>query len=223
MCILIKITNKESFSKEEFYQAWKSNPDWWWIAFRKNKDKKLSIWKFMSVDEMYSVYERIPLNEWDEIILHFRIWTSWTKDEYNVHPFKLNNKTVLFHNWVIQSPTPRDNMSDTHTLSDNIEKLKLTNDEIFEDDWVIDMLLKHKINWYNKFIIISTSHPAKIYWSNLWHYRDWNWFSNNSYKIYKTPAKIYNFPDDEDNSWYYQDYYKPIKKEIKKEVAITYY
>jgi predicted glutamine amidotransferase len=211
MCILIR-NIWDKITKEEFDNCFKANPDWFWCAV-KNK-WNLKYFKSLSQIDSWDYYNEIK--EYEEIILHFRIGTSWTKDLNNVHPFLMNNYTLFFHNGVISSPKPRDEMSDTHTLCDNIYKLKLNTKDIFEDDWVIDNLLNSKVGNYNKFIVINSVTPTKIYWESLWHYREQTWFSNYSYTNKPTYWWYFNF-----QSSYTPSSYTPYKKvftpEYKKE------
>lgn len=183
MCLLL-LHKKEEKKKtklltfKEFQSAWLSNPHWFWMAVV--NDWQFNIYKSRTLYEAWDLYKRATEN-FELIVAHFRMWTSWGYSLDLIHPFNLNKDTYLFHNWVMQIEelTPFD--SDTSSLSKIIFEWKYNNKQIFN---YVPRLLEAIWTW-DKFIIIN----------NKWHYKivnekggswiDNSWFSNSSYKSYK--------------------------------------
>lgn len=174
MCLLALHKWKSKMKKEAFEFAWKRNWDWVGIAFR--RDGKIFTYKTKVLENAWKIYnETIWYNE---LVLHFRMWTSWGNELNMVHPFKMWGNSLLFHNWVLNGMPIIDGGSDTYSMAKQVELMNLSEDEI--QNWlVVKRYIESYINWYNKFLVISPKH-TRLYWEHLWY---WNtkkdiWYSN---------------------------------------------
>lgn len=179
MCLLVyekKWTRR--LSKDEFNSAWNINSDWVGIllkrwsnlAVRKVEDREVAWWLYNSVNEL----------DYEELIIHFRMWTSWGKGVDKIHPFTIADNTYLFHNWVIAVWQPA-NKSDTEHLADIIKSIAPREELLFSR--ISDDI--KKIGWtYNKFIIASPR-GIKIINEDAGHWNEGTWYSNYWYTVRK--------------------------------------
>ena len=89
--VALNSLSKNQIYKEQsgsFYEAFKSNPDWVWILVRNWKEIKT--YKFKNATSAWKFYS--ALEEYTEIVIHFRLWTSWWLDYDMMHPFPLWEK-----------------------------------------------------------------------------------------------------------------------------------
>lgn len=186
MCLLVYQMGKEKMKDESFKEAFKTNSDWVGILVR-NHNWDIKINKYKSVDLALKEYKEIKDEEYKDIVIHFRMWTSWGKDYDMMHPFSLWAKSWgwLFHNWVIsEAKVPRlEWMSDTASLAEYIKGMELNEKQLYSR-W-IQLLFRNIMTDYDKFLVISKNN-IRIYWEHKWHWNRGLWYSNDTYKVYNT-------------------------------------
>ena len=203
MCFLAKITNKKAFTEEMFNECWRINHDGMWMLIQ-NKDGTARIYKNMNKEESLKEYIAVQNNEEvSTIIIHFRMWTGWGVNIDNVHPFYITKWIVLFHNWINSDYKPTATECDTALLAKELWKIYKWPFDSFINNQVIKSALH---STYNKYIIATTNNSI-IFNENLWHWSEWNWYSNYNYRTYDNFYSNYN---------YNYNYVAPTKKEEEK-------
>ena len=202
MCLLVLQTEKTKMKKASFYEAYKSNRDWIWLLIRK-PNKEIKVYKFMSIDLAWQKYDELKDDEYNLISIHFRFATSWWVNYEMMHPFSLwaKNWWWLLHNWVIaENIIPKIKwMSDTASLAEYINQSNFTEKQLYS--YPIRWFL-HNVCWtYNKFLVISPN-KYELYNEKAWHWKDWIWYSNNTYKIYNASFKEIEEEEEEYINWW---------------------
>lgn len=203
MCVIVLQPTGSYISKEVAQACWKTNPDGGGFAFF--NDEGMHIQKYMTFDEFWPAFEQArSLHRERDFLLHFRIATHGTVDVTNVHPFPVDDSTVLAHNGIISSvPDYKDGRSDTRVFIDEV--IPELPDRWFANAYVRDMVG----SWIggSKFAILTP---------NSWHIVNeqkgvWDngmWFSN----MYHVKPKVtYSFPRKEKHP---SEYVRPSKSAV---------
>lgn len=103
--------------------------------------------------------------EWDVIkaigewgIWHYRIGTSGSKIDLNVHPFKIcGDKYLLYHNGVLGEG--KGILSDTHALAKTLKNVSLSSAQ---------SIIAALANTSGKFVIVSVRDPHELYIYGKW-------------------------------------------------------
>jgi hypothetical protein len=206
MCLLvleINWTNK-NLSREEFEKAWNWNPDWFGMAIC--RDSWVEVKKTKELEEAYRLYNKtILLWDYNFIVYHFRLGTSWGYWVNMLHPFNIGKWVEFFHNWVLPFSLPH--KSDTAMLAETLLAIQKGWVNILDNEVAIE-LLDSIADWYNKFILCNKDSYLIIN-EKAWHWIDNSWFSNWGYKVYNHIPWAYNtWYDYEDEDEYKKDYWK---------------
>lgn len=90
-------------------------------------------------------------------IWHYRIATSGSVDENNIHPFRIcGGSYYLYHNGILGAG--KDNLSDTHALADTLMDVSLTTARS----------VVSSLSTSQRFLIVSASNPLEFYLYGAW-------------------------------------------------------
>lgn len=126
MCVIIHQPRGKFLTRDLAWDLWKTNPDGGGFAWLDN-DKKIRVEKFMEFPAYWSRFEtmrsRYPNRDF---LLHMRIATHGSVGIDNVHPFRVNEYTVMAHNGILHGVTSdlkdTDDRTDTEFFVENIVK-----------------------------------------------------------------------------------------------------
>jgi hypothetical protein len=140
----------------------------------------------MDFEVFYERYERtVAQNPTSTFLIHFRIATHGTIDEYNCHPFQINKTQAFIHNGIIPN-MPNDGKldlrSDTRIFKDNVLR-KLP--QGWETNPAIKVLIESAIGM-SKLCVLNIDNTFQIYKEASGHWKDDVWYSNKSYE-YQQP------------------------------------
>ena len=176
MCIaILNLKEADKLSPTTIYNSWENNDMGAGLLW--NKKGKLYNFKTYDYDEFYDKYQEIKDDEnVENIVLHFRIATSGVDGIHNLHPFLVNDDLGFVHNGVISGLGNKD-FSDTHQFNDILKG--------FSHDFVNCATTKSFIEEYisySKLIFLASNGEYNIFNEDLGHWKDGNWYSNDSYK-----------------------------------------
>lgn len=178
MCIIAALNPGKTLSKEVFDRCWDNNPDGFGMSYLYKGTIRIK--KTMDKRAAWSIYHNIeriaPLSA---KILHFRIGTHGIKDEFNCHPFTVNNDLVFAHNGIIKNVPvcPDKYLSDTQIFNNLI--LKNLPDG-FQYNKTYKLLLEKFID-YSKLVFMSSENILTIFNEEAGEWDKGIWFSNKSY------------------------------------------
>lgn len=214
MCIAILNTKKAgSLPKSYIKNSWENNNMGAGLLW--SEDGKLKVFKSYDYNSYLDKYYEIRENKSiGNIVLHFRIATSGYKGEHNLHPFLVNNDLGFVHNGVIFGLGNKE-FSDTYEFNTILGK--------FKHDFTNCDVTKYFISNYigsSKLIFLNSKDEYTIINEENGHWKDDNWFSNDSYKEYndfvyygnkkvdkKTETKYSEFDYvDKDDEWSWDIY-----------------
>lgn len=172
----------------ELIAAWDNNSDGGGFAHFAD-DGSIQVYKTMDLLAFLENYEEAwqKYGQDSPFILHFRLATHGTTDEYNVHPFAVDANTVVAHNGIINTlgQEKTDKRSDTHFFVQ--EYLRRLPERWYEDPFISDMIERY-IGTGSKLVVLTNHESAKspgyIFNQKAGHWRDGMWFSNYSYLGY---------------------------------------
>lgn len=187
MCLLALCKPGYALTKEHIDNAWEANSDGAGFAYIDHAGN-LRVYRSMDQDRFTSVYlETAKMFPESPFLVHFRFGTSGIKDLTNVHPFNLNDLTVMGHNGVLP-------VAATHGRSDT---------KTFVEDWLSELpqlwldtaALRYLIEGFigtDKLVFLTVDPRLEYTWYILNEDRgDWFkdekgkdaiWFSNDGYK-----------------------------------------
>ena len=180
MCIAILNTKKAGrLPKNQIKNSWDNNDMGAGLLW--NKDGKLNVFKSYDYDDYIDKYNALrDDNSINSIVLHFRIATSGYNGEHNLHPFLVDDNVGFVHNGVI-SGLGNKTFSDTYEFNDMLKKYK--------HDFLSCEMSKFFISeyiGYSKLIFLDNKDKHTIINEELGKWTDGNWYSNDSYKEYKS-------------------------------------
>ena len=191
MCVIAHQPIGTTLTRARVKRLWDRNPDGGGFSYV-NPDGELVIGKTMHFTPFWKEYREAykEHGETSDFLLHMRIATHGTVDLSNVHPFQVDDFTVVAHNGVISEATPgkEDTRSDTRVFVEEVLPE-------LPDTWLDNPVL---VKMMEKFIggsklMFLTSNPnlsKKVYILNkrMGSEHDGMWFSN-SYGVSKwTPT-----------------------------------
>lgn len=188
MCIAIYQDPGARLTEDEFRTSWQSNPDGGGLAWLDDTGT-VRTFKSMKLRPMMDKYEQILdlHGAHTPVLVHFRIATHGTVNEYNCHPFMVNSNIAVIHNGIIPVLIDKkDNRSDTRVFTE--EYLPKLPAGWLDDDYLFDMVEEYIGS--SKLVFLTTENRERAYIANE-HQGHWNtpkniWFSNKSYC--KAPA-----------------------------------
>lgn len=188
MCIaILKRSGTRSITDEEFDNCWAKNDDGFGCIWQEKKGKKMTVntYKTLDKEEAKAFFDMIQAkdNVFD-IAFHFRIGTSWYQDLSNCHPFYVWQWYYMIHNWVMRLADPFGEKSDTHVLSEMLQRVKThwhKDEDKLKELWKFATGSKLVfMNAKNSFIVNEKGNQA--------HEEAGIWWSNYSYMTYKAPV-----------------------------------
>ena len=184
MCIAIVKPPKVTIPNSILGYCHENNKDGCGMSYVDNSGE-LIIYKTMDFTEFMATYkEAFRNNPNSTFLLHFRVATHGTVNEFNCHPFRVNENQVMMHNGTIHKSAPiksdkNETRSDTQIFNDTIlsdmpigwEKsvgiAELIEDYIgsskivtMDSDGEVNMFNDHLGNWH-----------AGCWWSNYSYYK----------------------------------------------------
>lgn len=184
MCVICVTDPGKTLTDNEIENCWRENPDGAGFAFI-NSDNKFEVFKSMEKDEFANkLSDALEHNKDDSpFLIHFRIGTHGTKELENVHPFKVNRKTLFAHNGILSNAVSlidkESNDSDTVAFNKEILSKLPTN---FLRNRGSAHLIKNFIGNSNKLAFLNDERRVVVFNSHLGEEDDGRWFSNSSYK-----------------------------------------
>lgn len=184
MCIAIYHDAGVCLDANEFRLSWKNNPDGGGFAYI-NSVGRIVTYKTMSFDKMYEAYyEAQARNSESPFLVHFRIATHGTVNEYNCHPFEVGKDMALIHNGIIPVLISKtDKRSDTRVfVEEYLPRLPFN----WQDDEYLFSMVEEFIG-SSKVVLLTNRDSAD---SNMYILNEssghWNtakntWYSNSSY------------------------------------------
>lgn len=189
MCIAILKPAGVDISFETLETCYENNRDGCGLAYI-NKEGKIEIHKSMDFYAFYKIYQAcLQENPQSPFLIHFRIATHGTVNEFNCHPFAVGGDIAFIHNGVIsKAPScPDKKRSDTQMFNDTI--LKSLPDGWF-DSAGAKALIEEYIGTGSKLVVLNKDGRYNIYNEKAGTWEDGCWFSNYSFRIYR--SKYYN-------------------------------
>lgn len=180
MCVLIQQPGGKSLDKETAKALWTRNPDGGGFSFL--HDGQITTKKTMSWEKWWSLY-RNYVTQFPEadFMLHMRIATHGVVDTRNVHPFRVDEHTVMGHNGIIPGALPcdtKDDRSDTKIFAQHI--LSFLDETWLDDDTMVDFIGDAIGN--SKLVFMTTNPLLKEQTYIINSYKgtelDGMWFSN---------------------------------------------
>lgn len=178
MCIAILNTKKAGqLPKSQIKNSWDNNNMGAGLLWTNKKG--LNVFKSYDYDTFLDKYVEIRKdNEVGNIVLHFRIATSGYNGEHNLHPFLVSDKLGFVHNGVISGLGSKE-FSDTYEFNDMLKK--------FNHSFINCDMSRYFIANYignSKLVFLDSNDKYNIINEQLGHWKDDNWYSNDSYKSY---------------------------------------
>jgi|DEB0MinimDraft_6_1074348.scaffolds.fasta_scaffold01229_18 hypothetical protein len=194
MCIAIYQDAGSTLTEQEIRNSWNANPDGGGLAYIDDCGK-VCTFKSMKLKGLLEEYERVVdmHGQHSPMLVHFRIATHGTVNEYNCHPFMVNKNIAMIHNGVIPVLIDKkDKRSDTRVFTE--EYLPKLPKGWLDDDYLFDMVQEYI--GHSKLVFLSTENRDRAYIANE-HMGHWNpvktiWFSNKSYCSVSSMFSKYN-------------------------------
>lgn len=195
MCIAI-VNTSQHLSKKILKTCWENNPDGAGMAW---VDKgEINVFKELTnFNRFYNAYVKVRSNVKKPMLIHFRIATSGTKPEINMHPFMISDKVAMIHNGTIaefKGPY-NDPKSDTYNFSEYLADLDITSVKMFEHPSARQIIYdaiggdddsKHG---FNKIAMLDSEGNYDIFGEQLGVWdgkgKNANWFSNTGYRRFR--------------------------------------
>jgi hypothetical protein len=183
MCIAIYQDAGATLTEDEIRTSWKSNPDGGGLAYIDDCGK-ICTFKSMKLKPLLEEYERVVtmFGQHSPMLVHFRIATHGGVNEFNCHPFMVNDNIAMIHNGIIPVlMDKKDPRSDTRVFAEEyLTKLPVG---WLDDDYMFDMVEEYI--GQSKLVFLSTETRERGYIANerMGHWNDSKsiWFSNKSY------------------------------------------
>lgn len=153
MCVIVHQPAGTELDKERAERLWKVNPDGGGFAFV-DDEFKLAGFKSMDFDAFWKGYSSsIKAFPNRDFLVHMRIATHGTTDLSNVHPFRVDEHTVMAHNGIIHGVVDHTHLSDTRVfIRDVLPRLP----ETWLDDIYITSMVENWIGW-SKLMFLTTN------------------------------------------------------------------
>ena len=187
MCVIITQPKGTHLDKATAQIGWGKNPDGGGFAYI-NDDDQVVVEKAMEFDAFWKAFENArSLFPQRDFLLHMRIATHGSVTLDNVHPFIVNENTVMAHNGIIHGvPNYKDDdRSDTRVFIDEVLTEMPSN--WLDRPYLVDMV-EEWIGWSKLAFLTNDSRLEKglyILNKHKGEEHEGMWFSNNSYKEIK--------------------------------------
>ncbi len=191
MCVIVHQPETAWIDKETARKLWQTNPDGGGFAFV-DDEGTLQVTKAMTFQTFWSQFEQARSEHGRrDYLLHMRIATHGAVNLENVHPFQVDDDTVMAHNGVIHSVAPYlpkdDSVSDTRFFVSNV--LPELPDGWLDKPWLSDMVDEY-VGW-SKLMFITTSPKLEktVYRLGSWEEHEGLYLSNKNGLVEKKKDK----------------------------------
>ncbi len=168
MCVIVHQPKGAHIDKETCRLLWKANPDGGGFAFI-DDDGKLNVTKAMDFKTYWSWFEQARSANTDtDFMLHMRIATHGSVKIENVHPFVVDDFTMMAHNGIMHGvPDYKDDRTDTQVfISDVLPQLPAG----WQDNFYLNDMVQDWIGWSKlMFITVSPLLNENVYRLGDWH------------------------------------------------------
>lgn len=192
MCVIVTQPKGTYLEKELAQKLWSINKDGGGFAYI-TEHSTVEVEKYMKFNEFWTRFEQVrSRNRGTDFLVHMRIATHGRVDITNVHPFRVDEHTVMAHNGIIKGVPDHNEMSDTRVF---IEEVLPELPETWLDSPYLVQMVEDWIGW-SKLTFLTTNPKLKkgLYilneQSGTTH--DGMWFSNSNglpLKKLSTPAR----------------------------------
>lgn len=190
MCVAVLCKKGAELPRSHFDSFSVANNDGYGFAYVRNKE--LVGFKTMKLDVFYNEYKKVfaEFGAQTPFIIHFRLGTQGTKDEFNCHPFFVSKNVAMIHNGCLpyHPKDGTDKRSDTHIFAQ--DHLANISDHDLMHNPTTKILLEDLIT--NSKIILLDVHKDYVILNEKagsWNADNTMWFSN----TYSLPGRY---------SWY---------------------
>jgi hypothetical protein len=158
MCVIVHQPVGKSLSKDVASKLWNTNPDGGGFSYI-DDNGNLATYKTMTFGDFWGKFEHarstFPRRDF---LLHMRIATHGSVSIENVHPFQVDEHTMMAHNGIIHGVTPFldnkvDDRSDTKYF---VEEVLPRLPETWLDDPFLSSMVSEWIDW-SKLLFITTN------------------------------------------------------------------
>ena len=209
MCIAIFKPANKDITEATLAQCHKSNSDGCGFSFI-NHQGQLEIFKTMSFTKFMLAYnEALEQSPTSPFIIHFRIATHGTVNEFNCHPFRINEELTFIHNGVISwIDKCGDKLKSDTQMYNELVLQQLPSG--WEENAGIRKLIEETIKG-SKFVVLRRDGQHFIFNESAGVWDDGIWFSNYSYKTSRithtnrdSKGRILPFHRTDDKWWNYR-------------------
>lgn len=189
MCIALLVKPEANVTDEVLKTCYTNNSDGCGFAYIKD-GQKIDIKKTMYFNEFLWLYKEAKAKSpTSPFLVHFRIATHGTVDEFNCHPFFIDERTAFIHNGIIHEVRKDQKMSDTQVFNEDILKR-------LPEGWAFNIAMKpliEKFIGFSKLAVLSVDGSWDIYNESKGEWKDNVWFSNGTYKPsgWRKPSTTY--------------------------------
>ena len=185
MCIAVVNPKAVTLKKSILQNCWDNNNDGAGILYI-NNNKVVAKKEMTDFNVFYGYYQEAKRSG-NDVILHFRIGTSGGVNEYNCHPFHIQDDTWFVHNGMLDVHVPHGSpISDTQIFNNGF--LKGLPKDFMYNNTLLD-LIEYSIGNGNKFIFFNEHGNWRIINEQAGTWDLGCWFSNKSYSYsYKKPT-----------------------------------
>jgi glutamine amidotransferase len=212
MCLATLTLDGATLTDEQIRTAWCANSDGGGIAYF-DGNGKVQAFRTLSLDKFLRGYERLISEGVHErpMAIHFRLATHGDRTIANVHPFRMDEHTMVIHNGMFPIETTASRSDTSIFVQDVLPKLGPL---WMDDDHLHAMVHAYCDSGYTNKLVVLTSNPnathrAYIVNSSAGHWNDAKtiWFSNRSYVSsptrWTTPSR-WSAPTSDANAWIHE-------------------
>jgi len=182
MCVIAAIPSDAILSKTRAERLWDRNSDGGGFAYI-GSDEQLMVGKYLTEKSFMEQYFKAKEeNPHTPFLVHMRIATHGDVTVENIHPFRVDDHTVMAHNGILSKLTMRSDKdrSDTRVLVEEVLPL-------MPENWLDNVLMRELVeSWIgvgNKLVFLTTNPNLKdnlyILNAKAGTKKDGMWFSNN--------------------------------------------
>lgn len=180
MCVIVHQPPEVTLDDERLRRLWKHNSHGGGIAYI-TPNNEIKVHKSMDLEKYLHTYKSLRGKfAKTDFLLHMRIATHGTVDLSNVHPFHVNEHTVMAHNGIIHGVPTDKERSDTRVfVEDVLPSLPTT----WLDDFYIRQMVEKWIGWSKlMFLTVDPALKHNVYILNRKSGTDHEglWFSNSA-------------------------------------------
>lgn len=201
MCMATLTMQGATLTNEQIRNAWRANPDGGGIAYF-DANGNVQAFRTLSLAKFERGYARLVAQGANEspMAIHFRLATHGDSTVANVHPFRMDEHTMVIHNGILPIDAT-DSRSDTCIfVTETLPKLGAL---WFDDAHMWNLVDNYCANGYPNKLVVLTSNPdarGRAYIVNKdaghWNKDKTIWFSNRSYECATKTTRSWNA-----NSW----------------------